>query len=278
MNIEEKLALILRNSKTLRNYKWALRMLKSTAGNKDSYDVFDALKAIEAQKKPSSKQTLYYMLKKIYRIANWKWDDTIISLPEESWDQRDTPVFSKEHVSLMIKNSHKLESIERLALVFSTVWGMRRVEITEALNNEDTISMNDPPTIYIRTAKKGIRRKFLIPDEVRWIIKEFKPYKVTEWTVSSMFHSICYKTVGEIKPRFGYHAIRRALIGLLLPPYTTLSESEVFRFLRWSEKMAGAKAILYRYAYTAREEEWFELDKKIYEQHPWLKDWEVMGC
>lgn len=68
MNIEEKLALILRNSKTLRNYKWALRMLKSTAGNKDSYDVFDALKAIEAQKKPSSKQTLYYMLKKFIEL------------------------------------------------------------------------------------------------------------------------------------------------------------------------------------------------------------------
>lgn len=270
----EKLGLVVKNKVSEQAYRWAYNKLKKTIGEKSAYDTFDALKAIETVR-GSSKVTLFYLLKKLYRIAGWEWDDSLISTPKLDQEYTaDTPTLDREFIEKTIRGSKELDDLERAIWVFSTVWGMRRGEIRWILSDPESIDLkNDPPRLKIRTLKGGVSRWSLIPQEVVDKLTVKLPVEVNAYRLSYMFHLIVYKTTGEIRPNNGYHSIRRSLIVYLLPPYTTLSAEEVFRFMRWSERGAGFLSILYRYASTAKELEWFDLDRRIYEQHPWLKCW-----
>jgi len=279
MHIERKLELRITNPSTLASFRWALKLLRKKRGYKTSYDSWDALEVISSVDNVTTKNVLYQLLRKLYQIAEWDWNDNIVKRPPKiDFENVKTPVLDKDLIIQTINNANTLSPLLKTIWALSTTWGMRRNEILMILENPDWVMTDeDPPRLKIKAQKGGITRLSLIPEEIFDVIELIKKHdmSISKSRISALFHHIIYRTTGKLMPEkgFGYHSVRRALINYLLPPYTTLSDAEVFRFMRWSDTAAGRVSILYRYASTAKEESWFDLDRKVYSQHPWLKYW-----
>lgn len=270
MDIEEKLQFNIKNPRSLTNYRWALHAFRKSVGIRDSYNSRDVLKFL-SQLNERSAVPVYYMLKKIFLYAEWPWDEKLLKRPKVDSEPR-TPILEKETIIQSIEHAYKLTDLERGIWVLSTIWGMRREEIKRMTKDKIDL-LSDPKRLLISTTMGGVQRWSLIPVETERILEKYEPDDVSLYTLSSKFHDILQKTTGEGRHGYGFHAVRHSLIVNLLSPLTPLSDIEVFRFMRWSEGASGVRNILHRHAKAAREQDWFEIDRKIFQYHPWLEYW-----
>jgi integrase len=119
-------------------------------------------------------------------------------------------------------------------------------------------------TVFIHTMKRGEERIHLLPDVARYYLGQVALCPVSNDIMYGIFKSIQQLTGVQPQHGFVWHSIRRPLNTLLLK--AGVSQAFVHYFLRWSMREMEEK-------YIAPVE--FEVDKTIFQHHPFLPFWEA---
>jgi len=277
MTLEDKIRLIFNNNFTLSMYLHILNKFKLVVGEKDEYDSWDAAKFIDEYRKQTKGKavvTAYNVLKRIFDIAEWEWDESIVKKPNVDELSVNRILLDEGLIDRMIENHHKLDSYRKGLLFLSTIYGLRRIELAH-IRKEDIDLDSDPMKILIRTAKGGEKRWQMLPEIAYDILLDFTPKDISVVRLSYIFHTILYLTTEEIiTEKCGWHAIRREVAIKLSPPYTTLTDYEIYVFMRWATSYGSSSKTLYEYRKAAKESSLFEIDAKVLSQHYFLRKWE----
>ena len=219
-------------------------------------------------------RTDFAKLKKLYLANHWNWTFVAEDRPEAT-SEPNTPAFTKEEVSKLIKNRELYSKGERFYLAIATVYAPRRIELARIKKRD--IGDN---TLRIDTAKHGEKRTHLIPDEIMPYIKAYRPRENNVSSLSAMFDRICKKGLGEKKKGYGWHSFRRCLITLLI---SSLAQNNLpitlgAEYMRWSRRTIGAAFLGSITAATyvrqeARSDDPYYVDKLILSAHPFLPLW-----
>lgn len=182
----------------------------------------------------------------------------ISEIPSPDIDEAEVkrPRFSKEEIAALIQSAKELGKVCVKAMVFSSVYGMRRLEIARHRRND--IDFKDK-TLLVRTAKKGKTRKHLIPDELVKYLPDMSMPTI-ETLSRSTFPKIAEKAKVDYKQR-SWHAIRRALVSDLKK--NGCHNDKIITFLRWK-----TGSMLDTYHLISPEE-----DLPVFEVHPYLDIW-----
>jgi len=219
-------------------------------------------------------RTEFAELKKLYLANHWDWTFVTEDRPETP-TEINTPAFTREEVSELIKNRELYSKGERFYLVIATIYAPRRIELARIKKRD--IRDN---TLRIDTAKHGEKRTHLIPDEIIPYIEAYRPRENNVSSLSAMFDRICKKGLGEKKRGYGWHSFRRCLITLLISslaqnnlPITLAAE-----YMRWSRKTIGAAFLGSITAATyvrqeAMSDDPYYADKLVLSSHPFLPLW-----
>ena len=278
MTLTDKLNLKLnrlKNPVTRNNKKSILNKFFEVIGYKDTYDEYDAMKFLEWAEKyyhGSSISQVYQVVKWFYNKFGFDFGD--IPASDIKYDEMTNEPIKKEDVIKLIQASDEYDPYLTGLVALSTTYGTRAKEMQDLQFNDIDIKNK---RIFIRTAKSGrdTWRWMLIPDEIIDVLKVFKVLTHQQRKRSyifSAFHKACYIAgITSLPKRAGWHMIRRRLIIDLTK--TGLPDNVIVRFMRWKRKDAMTN-ILYRYRSTEPDEELFEeVDKKVFEVHPYLEYW-----
>ncbi|MBA7484358.1 hypothetical protein ES707_19883 [subsurface metagenome] len=232
----------------------------------------------------STLRTTFAVLQKLYsanrkvnpttREVAWDWPLIPEDRPEAP-PETNTPAFTREEVSELIKNRELYSKGERFYLAVATIYAPRRIELARIKKRD--IKDN---TIRIDTAKKGEKRTHLIPVEIMPYVEAYRPQENNVRTLSFMFGRICKKGLGEHKKGYGWHSFRTCL-NTLLP--TSLAKADkpltlIGYFLRWSRRATGARFLgtpmggVYARPEILSEDPYF-IDREVFEVHPFLPLW-----
>jgi len=232
------------------------------------------LKRREEGKKENTLRTIFAVLERLYRANHWDW-------PLESEDRPEapseiaTPAFTREEVEQLIKNRELYYKGDCFYLAIATIYAPRRIELARIKKRD--IKDN---TLHIDTAKHGVKRTHLIPDEIMPYIEAYRPRENNVSSLSAMFNRICKKGLGEKKKGYGWHSFRRCLITLLI---SSLAQNNLpitlgAEYMRWSRRTIGAAFLGSITAATyvrqeARSDDPYYVDKLILSAHPFLPLW-----
>lgn len=165
-----------------------------------------------------------------------------------------------------VKNEFGMIEIGYIAMC--TTYGSRRVELYD-MNPDDIDIENKRIKIYIHKEVDEVRNH-IIPDEIFTEMKDFKEglekvkTKPVITALNHMFDFMCEKSGIEIRPRLGFHSIRRILLTTLRQLH--IDDRFLNHFLGWKgidEGMVG----LYTQFDTPL------IDKEIFAVHPFLEAW-----
>ncbi len=219
-------------------------------------------------------RTDFAKLKKLYQANHWDFQFTKDDRPEAPEDPN-TPAFTREEVSKLIKNRELYSKGERFYLAIATIYAPRRIELARIMKRH--IKDN---TIYIDTAKHGQKKTHLIPDEIMPYLEAYRPRENNVSSLSAMFDRICKKGLGAKKKGYGWHSFRRCLITLLI---SSLAQNNLpitlgAEYMRWSRKTIGAAFLGSIMAATyvrqeAMSDDPFYVDKLILSSHPFVPLW-----
>lgn len=277
MSIIEKVDLILSRieNKITRNTKRSvLYKFIKYIGDKDTYDSFDAIKffnAVQNDYTGTSMNLVQQNIKWLYKRLGFEYGDIPNS---KNRCINNVPCKYDDMVSV-ISNIGMFTPYMQFVIAMSTVYGLRRIEICSILSEDINMENN---TIYIKTAKAGVDggRWMYIPIEIRSIIKNNLDNckNRSALYISSTFWYIMDKcSINIDSNRGGWHMIRRRLIIELTK--VGLTDIEIIKFMRWKTK-DNISSMLYRYSSTEPNEEVIEnIDKKVFELHPFLKYFKV---
>jgi len=221
-----------------------------------------------------SLRTEFAVLGKLYRANHWEFPFTSDDRPEAP-AEANTPAFTREEVEQLIKNRELYSKGERFYLAIATILAPRRIELARIKKRD--IKGN---TLYIDTAKHGVKRTHLMPDEIMPYIEAYRPRENNVSSLSAMFDRICKKGLGVKMKGYGWHSFRRCLITQLL---SSLAQNNLpitlgAEYMRWSRKTIGAAFLGSITAATyvrqeARSEDPYYVDKLILSVHPFLPFW-----
>ena len=182
--------------------------------------------------------------------------------PRENEEDTTAPMLPNEDIIKLINWTRLFgENDKKVALALSTVYALRRHEITR-VTKEDIDSKES--TILIRTAKKGRVRRHLIPTEIFGLLATYDFPQVSETALSTMFGEICSKAEIKRPEKAGWHSIRRAVDTYLVDQ--GLNDAVIDGFLRW--KTSG----IMRRRYYIKDDK--DIDELIFKSHhPFLRYW-----
>ena len=221
-----------------------------------------------------SRRTYYAVLKKLYRANHWDWPLESTDRPPEPEETRERAL-TREEITQLIKNRELYSKGERFYLVIATIYAPRRIELARIKKRD--IKGN---TIYIDTAKKGVKRTHLIPDEIMPYIEAYYPKEHNVRALTFMFNRISVKGLGEREKGYGWHSFRYAM-DTLIPTALAKGDKDITLvgdFMRWSKKEFGKKlfgtpmAGVYRRPQLLSTDPFF-VDKEIFSVHPFLPLW-----
>lgn len=149
---------------------------------------------------------------------------------------------------------------ERGVLALSTVYGVRRIEIRRASENDLN---RDDKTITIHTAKKGRQRAHLIPDEILDHLFKFDFIPRSDQGYANLFWGMIKRAGLELPKGYGFHSIRRALYTGLTGKVDYLFRHE---FLRWRVRGIDI-GMIYDQNSPA------QIDQIVFDKHPFLGAW-----
>lgn len=231
--------------------------------------VFDADTALKVLKqyKPNSRSSIFYALKFIYKCYGEELPLQMKDIGVKSV-RRHKEIMSPEEVKQVIHYVKNNETpYNQFLFVLSSVYGLRRVEMFRLEKSDIEL---DNRTFFVFTAKGGEAREHLIPEILvpyfEGYIKSKKPkYRyITE--MNFLFDTIVDKAGVQLRKRLGWHSIRRCLVTELMK--TDVNPMIIRNFLRWKPRSSD---ILMEYTlYNPH-----EVDRKIFEVHPFLKEWEI---
>lgn len=233
------------------------RFLKSIKG--DDFDESDgrAYLANMYAMKDNTARKIYYALFALFKSQNIPFNMD----PPPMDDNPFQPTIRQDEMPTLItaiKESGNPN--ERGALALSTTYGIRRVEIWRASENDLN---HEDKTITIHTAKKGRVRTHIIPDEILDHISgyDFTP-KSDQW-YADLFWGMIKKARLDLPKGYGFHSIRRALYTGLTGKVDFLFRHE---FLRW--RIRGINiAMIYDQNAPA------QIDQIVFKVHPFLGAW-----
>ena len=278
MKLKEKLQLRLnrlKNASTRANKLCIINKFMSVAGEKESYDEYDAMKFFDWAEKNyrgSSITQIYQVVKWFYRVMDFDFGG--ISPCRPNFEDMDNVPLPTEQILDLISCKDSYSKILRGMVAMSTIYGMRAKEIKDI--REEDINIDDQ-RLFVRTAKSGrdTWRWMYIPDEILDVLEDYKGTyapRCDGLNVYPYFHKACrIAGIKGLPRRSGWHMIRRRLIVDLTK--TGLPDNIIVRFMRWKRKDA-LSSILYRYRQSEPDEEMIEsIDKKVMEVHPFLRAW-----
>ncbi|NVM22253.1 MAG: hypothetical protein HWN68_10800 [Desulfobacterales bacterium] len=243
---------------TLRTYiPEASRFLKSIKGKEFDESDGRAYLANLYSMKDSTANKIYYALLALFKSQNIRFEMD----PPQIVDSPFQPTIRPDEMPTLITAIKESgDPNERGALALSTIYGVRRVEIWRASEND--LNREDR-TITIHTAKKGRVRTHLIPDEVLDHISGYDFIPRSDQTYANLFWGMIKKAGLDFPKGYGFHSIRRALYTGLTGKVDFLFRHE---FLRW--RIRGINlAMIYDQNPPA------QIDKIVFDNHPFLGAW-----
>lgn len=209
----------------------------------------------EAEGKSSNTLRLHYFALK---SALESFDVDLSEIPAPDVDEAEVkrPRFSAEEVGKLIKSARNLGGVYSKAMVFSSVYGLRRLEI--ARHRRGDVDYKEQ-TLLVRTAKKGKPRKHFVPEELLPSMADIRMPTID--TLSKRTFPKIADGAGVDCTRRSWHAIRRALVSDLLK--NGCPNDKVITFLRWK---TGSMLDTYHLVDPSE-------DLKVFEFHPYLEVW-----
>lgn len=234
-------------------------------GYKEIYTRTDVISFLaHLRKRKLLQTTIEKDLKAIKVVARAQgWDFPKLPLRKVSPDEIKRTIFSADEViSLIMMGKQLLPKAELCHLALSTIYGLRRVEMTTI----DKASFPNGCHLTVRTAHGGRETTHLIPPEIAPYLEVFTPYQPD--TLTHMFHRIAVATGLKATGGYGWHSIRRSLATELA--LSEVSSINVMRFMRWTEASIKREfGMLPIYAKKDQE----RIDREIFNMHPFLPYW-----
>lgn len=243
---------------TLRTYiPEARRFLASVKGTEFDESDGTAYMANLYKMKDNTARKIYYVLMAIYKSQRIPFNMD----PPPPEDNPFQPTIRQDEMPALITAIQESgDSNERGALALSTIYGIRRVEIKRASENDLN---RDDKTITIHTAKKGRVRTHLIPEGILNPISGFDFVPRSDQGYADLFWGMIKKARLDLPKGYGFHSIRRALYTGLTGKVDFLFRHE---FLRW--RIRGIDiGIIYDQTTPA------QIDQIVFAKHPFLGAW-----
>lgn len=202
----------------------------------------------------------YYILRQFYKSLGIEFPLTTRELPPLP-DEVNAPVFSHDYVGRLISAvKSKGDPSMRAYLALSTTYGFRRMELARFQNSNIYNGV-----LQVKTVKGGQLREHLVPKETAPYLTAYKFKKVSDQTLTNIFHRM--QRLAELPQAEGegFHAIRRALVTELLGAGVPIHI--VYSFIGW--KLSSRMGIIGVYARPDPKTR----DDLIYSRHPFLQSW-----
>jgi site-specific recombinase XerD len=211
----------------------------------------------ELEKKNYSKSTVrlyYYAVLKTLKDLGVEIQDLNPPIIDE--DEVNRHIYKEEEVNNLIDTAIRLGGIYAKSFVISTVYGLRRTEISKLDNSNINIADR---ILRVKSVKKGKTVNHLIPDNIVNFIDNSTKF-LCDSGMSRIFNKVADMAGVNIE-HSGWHSIRRALVsGLLL---NGVPQEIVLGFMRWK-----THTMLDIYHIRNPRE-----DIVVFESHPFLKMW-----
>ena len=236
--------------------------------SKSSLEQDTALSFIRTYSK-NSVVTAYYAIRFFYSSVDIEFSIKRNQIAPTQY-RRLRPILADDEIKRLIDGSKaNFGMVEKGYIALSTVYGLRRHEIYHTTANDINI---DEATILIRPAKvKGEIRERIhtIPYEILSVMNDLRDSleqikkKPTITTLNLFFDYACEQCNVEIRPRQGFHSIRRNLNSHFLT--SDVNEAVINNFLRWKSKAGDMSA------HYLRDDT--KVDQKIFSVHPYIECW-----
>ena len=224
------------------------------------------LNHLESEKSQSYVSSAWSVLKLFFEVYNKPFIN--IPCPKVDLYRQAHPTLSIEDITQLISIVREQGTLQEKAFwAIGTTFGLRNSELCQI--TQDNINKDK---IFIDTKKGGFPRWHLIPEQIapQVLNYTFKPIPIiTGWL---LFRSIFINHNGGITEKgFSWHSIRRRLIKEL-DKIDSLTEKDLLIFFRYAQ---GKGSMIGRYArLDSDEDKLFEIDKKVFQSHPFLRFWE----
>lgn len=223
-------------------------------------------------------RTLFNRNEDELKAAGAEWPYRRGEAPQIREDEVEAPALDPDCILDMIRGVRKSgDAADRAYLALSTVYGLRRVELTNI--RADDIHLDDR-TIHIATAKHGRERTHMIPDQIVPYLRAYdfdKPASMrgllVVWRRAEHFAGM--RHIKDV----GWHSVRRTLDTLLL--HSGIAETTVMSFMRWKQKTSSNMAFRYSaQTFVGRGEKtrklgasFLKVDEEVFAKHPFLEAW-----
>jgi len=204
-----------------------------------------------------------YALRRTYKAVGCTLTVGLEDLPLGRRGAIHRPILSADEVAGLIAFTRRCGSLaERLYLAMSTVYGLRRVELSRL--SEESFREG---TVRIDTAKHGAPRTHLIPSEIQAVVEEALRADALGYSISgltAMFRELHRRAGLKRDGALGWHSIRRSLDTQLLD--AGLNYYSVRDFLRWRSAPGDMPALYHRSNPQ-------DVDAAVFAVHPFVSYW-----
>jgi hypothetical protein len=257
-----------RKVETARQWRSLVQRFEACCGVKDSYNRADVVKFVAQLRQEGMKQNSINArlkaLRLLCQVQNWEGGFPRLAMPRVKSSEVNRPVFSTDQVVHIISRAREVCSERELSfLAAASVYGLRREEI-------GTLEVRDG-VVKVNGAKGGGSTFQIIPDVIKGYMKGYRGCKDVRY-MTRVFQRIMSKVGLGVNRGYGWHSIRRALATELAR--RDVSALNILGFMRWSDGgVKGEFGMLVIYAQRNQA----EIDKRIFEVHPFLGCWEKGG-
>jgi len=248
---------------TIAKYEYAVIRFADFIGRTGGFTEDDVRKYMAHLRKEGKsdnyRRFTHYALKRYFSTLGL---DLSLKCPKVARGEVQKNILTLDQIERLIVYAKSLEDRSHTAyFAVSTTYGLRRKEIT-------LISSGDvrEDRLLVRTQKGGEYREHIIPDAIKpYINPAFFSEPRSEVYMSVLFQRTMRK-LGVTEGGYGWHSVRRALITELVRT-KQITEPYIRNFLRWRDR---GNDMLYEYTMLEAE----EVDRTIFEVHPFLRFWD----
>ncbi len=216
----------------------------------------------------------FHQFPAICQANGWKWPFTGHDAPD--FPETETrPAHWPEDIEHVIMARDKLTKGERFYLAVATTWGPRREELARIKKRDF-----DTETFIIDTAKHGVKKKHLIPEELKPVFSAYNPSQITRQGLSAMYHRICIKTGVQVDKGWGWHNIRETVAEMIDRSLAKNDHPAIWRgdYMGWTRSTSGRKfagfamASTYHHPEIHSNDPWYQ-EREMIRIHPFLHCW-----
>ena len=258
-----KRALSLKTDATQETYSYILNKFFNKVGNNIDRD---SILSFISDYPKQSRVTVYYAIKFFLKNAGIDIDIKHSEIAPKGVE-RIKESMTYDEVERLINYCKTLNSYVSGIFSLSTTYGLRRTEIL-MVKKEDVDLENKVIKIPVL---KSVESKYIhkIPDEIVPYIEIYldridKVNSLKPRTLNALFDRVCHDAGIKLRPRLGFHSIRRALVTELRK--RDASKDLVETFMRWKPLIRSMVDV-----YDIKDRQ--NVDDRIFSIHPFLPIW-----